>query len=391
MKPHGVNCQFTGFIENQNDVFTSESQFEAYIDITNNKTNEKVTIPMRSFVTNFLNALHKLFSGTGGILTKKSSVEFTGSAGKYAGLHIGTNNTLVNLSDTNLLNKIAVSNLLLSDNTVYNPYVTYENNVPVLESVIKRMFTNNTTGSLSIGEIGLFIKTLENGTYASNSNVNMLSRDVFQQPSEFIPGQITLPSYSDIMFEFKFRIQLPSNGSGGLNLNFLKLVNNLYFKGNLNNSFSPIVNYQNQAITNFSYATGASAATTSFAYLLGTNLQKYIGIVVGIYDYDEEPTTINPDEKTFLVDGNLSYGSNEMTTVTYPQTNTAQFLIQRLITNNTSNNIRISRVGLIMRGNGDGTSMNNQQAFIAINRIYPNVVLVPGQSYRAQYIFKISV
>lgn len=384
-KPHGIECEcICGFVNEKPQKI--ESKFEGYIGIKNTKTKEEIKLPMRSFVNNFLLALYRLFSGAGTILTKKSSVEWSGSTGNRAGLLIGSGNSPVNLSDTNIKQLLSAS-INYGQITVTPPYALNSN---IGQTKISKTFTNNRNSQLQINELGLFVKTLSGASYASTSNRNLISRDVFYNPTEI---SINVPAYSDIIFEFLFNINQAKGGQGGFVLNFMKLIHNLLFKGNLNNSSSLIVNYNNSVINNFSYATGASAGTTSPFYLLGNATQKFIGIVVGSYDetFGENPP-ISIDEKTFLINETLTYNQNEIVGITYPQTNMAQFIIQRLITNNTNYNIKFDRVGLITRGNGNGTTLNHQQAFIAINKPIPQVVtLVPGQSYRVQYVFKISV
>lgn len=389
MLPHGLECSFRGSIFEADYFHNSESIFQAYIEIENTKDNTKIVVPMRSFVSNFINILQKIFSGTGDATTRKSSVSWSGSTAKRAGLLIGDGVTPVVLSDDKLESQITHASVQYGNTTLIAPYAISGNPNQIIAE-IKKLFSNNKATNLVISELGLSTKAV-GASGASTAGVNMLSRDIVLGATE---QGISVTSSGSIRFTLKFGVTQNSNGYGGFNLNFVKLVYNLLFKGNQNNANSLLVNYLNQSVNNYIYSSSAVAATTSPWYLGGSSTQPYIGIVLGTRysDSDRNDRRENPDvsadERIMAVESSLTYDANYVTSVSNIGTNEAQFSITRNITNNTSRRILINRVGLLIRGNGNGASLNTQQAFIAITKI-DNTYLEPGQTYKAMFTFKI--
>lgn len=382
MKPHGLDCFFQGYLETPEKSVYSHSSMEAYIEISNKITGEVLKIPMRSFVNGFITILRNLLAGTSDAKTRKSSVNWSGSTARRAGMIIGNDSTPVILSDDKLGNQILHASVAYETTSFTHPYVIASNPNKILFE-IKRLFSNNKTSSLTISELGLVTKAVGAST-ASIAGITMLSRDIVQSPTE---APINVAANDSIRFTFTFYINQNKGGTGGFVLNFAKMIYNLYMQGNQNFSSSLLVNPYNQAISNLVYSSTAQASSTSPFYVAGTTTQPYIGIIAGW----QEATTplIGGDERTIEeIITTLTYSDCVVSAITNSGTNEAMFTVTRTFTNNTANNITINRIGLLIRGESNGTALNTKQAFIAINAI-PDTVLVPGQSYKSIYTFKV--
>lgn len=387
MKPHGLDCQFTGYIPGESGK-KDVSSLEAYIEITNEKTQEKLIVPMRSYVSTFLNILRDLFAGSSNAATRKSSVSWSGSTAKRAGIIIGDGVTPVVLSDDKLDSQITHASVAYGNTSFSHPYVVAGNPNAIFFQV-KKLFSNNKNSNLVISELGLVTKAV-GASSSSIAGTTMLSRDLVLAPTE---TPISVGSSNSIRFTFKFYVNQNPNGYGGLVLNFAKLIYNLYMRGNQNFSQSLLVNYQNQVINNLVYASNAQASSTAPFYLAGSSTQKFFGIVVGVKERDPDRGEIpNPDvsadERNLFINSDLTVDNCVVSSITNSGTNEAYFTISRTFTNNTASNIVINRVGLLLKGESNGTSQNAKQAFIAINKI-DNTTIVPGQSYKAIYTFRI--
>lgn len=409
MKPHGLEVGLTTevFEKQDNKLIPvqnnkDESKLEAYIEIEGK--DKKVILPMRSFLSNFINSLHGFLSGDGGLDTKKAnaSVGFGSSISKKVGMLIGLGDTEVNLSDTGLNIPATHASILYNDTTFTDPYVVaggmasnatdsrlgnpgnnLENSGNKLGFEMRRLFTNNKFSDITLKELVIKNRRVSS-SIASNVAGVAISRDLLNEPNGK-PGEgITVPYESAIQFLFKFLIYQEQNGNGGVVLNFLRLVNNLMFKGNQNDV--PIIDISNNAM-NITYATGATSAITGIFTTTSEAEDNDYGILVGRYDDRSNAPSDNPaingDETTFRAGAtSLVTTATTISAVSNPYSKNAQFTITRDFTNPLTGSVSFNRVGLKLKAG----------AFIAINRLgnsQSNFVLQPNQIFRATYTFSI--
>jgi len=397
MKPHGLDLILKEeILENGKvvDSFINKNTLEAWIELSNSKTGKTAKFPMRSFVSIFINKVHGLLSGDEGEDTKRTSVSAVsvGASTVYpSGLQIGTgNDSRVTLSDTALEQQIPASVASLASlgygvTTFTAPYEKSANPV-IIESLVKRLFSNNDDKSYYINEIGLVAKNT--ASTASEEDNQLLSRDFIYsgQIGEGLPGSGTVNFIADSDMRIDFRFQITHGATGGLLLNFMRLIYNLIFKADPNDA--AITNVAGGQ-TSYTYASGASADASSFFSISGTTLEYYRGIVVGLDDV----AAINADFSTFGEGGiksdEFTLTANTISAVTGGK----KFSISRTFTNDSNNAITLDKVGIMGRGEGtDGTTLDNDEFLMAANIAGgSSIVVQPSQTYRITYTFAIQV
>lgn len=381
-KPHGLEVHYVEeILSNDTKVVRKEevSQIEAYIDIKNTGNGKEVTLPMRSFLSTFINALHGILSGDGGNDTKKSTTDIDAGASisDKAGMLVGHGQNTVLLSDTGLQTPATHASIAYGDTTLVSPYVI-SSNPNRLGFAIRRMFVNNKYTDIVLSELVMKTKRV-NASSASNVGNTAISRDLlYSSGSAETPG-ITVGYSAGIQFQFRFNIYQAIQGAGGAVLNFARLIYNLMFAGNQN--ASPLINTSNNAIT-MSYATNASVGAGGVTTVNSVADDTDYGILVGYFNEERDNPAISSDETTFNVaTGNLVYGATVVSAVFNPETAVARFTVTRDITNSGTQNIYLDRGGLKIK---DG-------AFIAINRLNNNTYLelAPNQILRLSYQIQI--
>jgi len=392
MKPHGLNLILKEeILENEKVVnsFISKNALEAWIELSNSKTGKTARFPMRSFVSVFMNKVHGILSGDGGSDTYMTNVVASdaGSLAYHCGMQIGLGNTPVNLSNTTLETQAPASEGSLASlgygaTTFDDPYYVIGTNPANLECIIKRLFSNEAAKSFYINEVGIMGKNLNEA--ASNAGNELFARDIIygsgttEEPINFVTD-------SDMRVDFKFSIV--QGTSGGLMLNFMRLINNLLFRGDPINSTSRIINNQG-GLTDYTYGAASKSDTASFAQINGTAAEIYKGIVVGFDDAIGNSDSLNADVITlddYKVD-EFTVSANTISAVTSGN----QFSISRTFTNESNNSITLNRVGILGRGTGVGTALDNTEFIMAAN--LPggsNITVQPSQTYRVTYTFKI--
>lgn len=405
-KPHGLEVGFSDIIltpvkTNENLVEWSEeikeesiSKLEAMIDIENKKTGEKISIPMRSFLTTFINSLQGLLSGDGGTDTIKAGVDVDAGASiaTKLGMLIGHGTTPVVLSDSGLQTPATHASIAHGDTTLVPPYTGGAISQRKVSFALRRLFTNNKVTSIIIGEVIIKNRRVS-ASIASNVAGTTIARDlvnviyatsatsVGDQAEEALGGGIVLPYDSAIQMEFKFNAYQANNGAGGAVLNLARLIYNLMFAGNQNSS--PLVNTSNTAMT-IGYATGATCGATGVWTVDAESEETNYGILLGYYNEERDNPPIEADETTFnVVTSGLVYGAVTVSAVTNPATGIAKFTVSRDITNTGQNTIYLDRAGLKIK---DG-------AFIIVNRLNNNTYLnlAPNQVARLTYSLQIKV
>lgn len=399
MKPHGLDLILKEeILENGKVVnsFESTNSFEAWIGITNTKNKKYVELPMRSFVTHFLDRIKAMFDGSDGTVAKYlgASAASGGSTAKHYGLMIGQGETTPELSDSSLESQASHASLAYGVTTFQNPAVDVAVPPIVLKSEVRRLFSNNKSTTFYISEVGLFGKAKNAASIAaSNVGNHMLSRDLIYDSETNDPIQFIADS--DIRFDFKFKITHPSDGSGGLMLNFMKLIHNTMFKGGINNT-PKIISVGGTQPTYKNASTSASAVSVAPFYVKGTAAQIYYGIVVGIESLinPEGPAAyLTGDETTidFMVD-EFTCSANTISSVSSGN-RVSSFTISRTFTNAATSSKTLRRVGIAARGNStNGTTYHADQFLIAVNTPTDgSVTIQPSQVYRVTYTFKIQV
>lgn len=406
MQPHGLNIGLKiEVLEKQGGKIVpvysqnSMSKLEAYINIKGNDKERE--LPMRSFLTNFINTLHGLLSGDGGNDTKKStaSVGLNSSISNKVGMLIGHGDTEVNLSDTGLNIPATHASIAYGNTTFTDPYVisTGEGIIPDVTSSplavgnklgfeARRMFTNNKLSDIVLKELVIKNRRVS-ASIASNVAGVAISRDLLNEPGRTLGEGIIVPYESAIQFLFKFLVYQESNGNGGAVLNLLRLINNLIFKGNQNDV--SLINVSNNAMS-IVYATGATCGDGGkFTVDSDVNDNDY-GILVGRYDdrftgVTANNPSISGDETTFRAGAtSLTKSATVVSAVSNPYTKTAQFSVTRDFTNGQTSAVHFNRIGLKIK----------EGAFIAINRLgteNSQFALQPNQILRGTYIYSIKV
>ena len=403
MKPHGMNIGFTYEVfDKKNEelipVYSKEnlSKLEAYINIKGN--DKEYELPMRSFLTNFINTLQGLFAGDGGVDTKKStaSVAQSVSISKRIGMLIGHGDTAVNLSDTGLNIPATHASIIYGNTTFTDPYVVKsEGIIPDVTSALtvggnklgfemRRIFTNNKYSDIILKELVIKNRRVSS-SIASNVAGVAISRDLLSEDGTSVGTGITVPYESAIQFLFKFLVYQEANGNGGAVLNLLRLINNLIFKGDQNDV--PLIDTSNNTM-NITYATNATCGATGKFTVTSAIADNDYGIIVGRYDdrytgQKSENPSISGDETTFGVGASsLTKTATTVSAVTNPFTKTAQFTVTRDFTNGLTSSVSFNRVGLKIK----------EGAFVAINRLgseNSSFVLQPNQVFRGTYTFSI--
>ncbi|HUV84399.1 MAG TPA: hypothetical protein VMV86_01755 [Methanosarcinales archaeon] len=401
MKPHGLDLILKEeILENGKVVnsFINKNSLEGWVEISNSKTGKQAKFPMRSFVSLFMNRVHGILSGDAGDDTKLTKVYASSAASLayHTGLQIGLGNTKVTLSDSALetqapQNEASLASLGYGAHTFTEPYEKSISPV-VLECLVKRLFSNEAAGTYYINEVGLVGK--DTSLTASNTGNVLLARDLIYngQTEQGIKGitpagnPISFVPDSDMRIDFRFMIT--HGATGGLVLNFMKLIYNLMFVGSPMNSTSKIINV-NSGNTTYTYASNAVSATSSFCNISGAVADIYKGIVVGADNLD----AISAD----YVDMG-DYKSDEFTlsantiSAIIAQNQKASFTISRTFTNNSTTAIVIDKVGIMGRGNGGGATQDETEFLMAANVAGGSFITVqPSQTYRVTYKFAIQV
>lgn len=406
-KPHGLGISF-GYqiLDKEGKVLkssnVSKGSLDGYISVEDMKKRTKITLPMRSFVNNFINSLHGILTGDSGADTKKSHVSagasLTASTVEKVGIQVGQGGTYVNLGDINLDNQIAEdANFVYKGTTFVPPYVM---STGKLGFSIKRLFTNTNSIGYVIEEIGIKSHRVASAGATIASNVGrLLARDL---------GSVTVTAESNALFSYDFFIDQAAAGNGGPVLNLMRLVYNLLFAGNQNNSTSRLISRTNNSLSTIAYASGAVASATSPFIIDGTAGEQYIGVVVGKWggivpgiDPDSpvyspggsENPDISGDETTFsITHTDLTVSANTVSAITNPYTGVSEFSVTRDFTlAGDADTKNYTRVGLLTKGTADGSTLGTDQVFLCINRPDQNIVLQPGLTLRIVYKFQIKV
>lgn len=384
MKPHGLEVFHSeeimdGSITRQN-VAQDISQIEAYIDIKNSNNGKEVTLPMRSFLNNFINALHGILSGDGGSDTLKATVDVDSGAStsKRAGMLIGHGQNGVVLSDSDLQTPATHASIAYGDTTLVAPYVI-SNNPNRLGFAVQRMFTNNKYTDIVLSELVLKTKRVSSSV-ASNAGNTIISRDnLYPSTGESGTKGVIVSFSNGIQFQFRFNVYQGITGVGGVVLNFARLIYNLMFAGNQN--ASALINTSNNAIP-MSYGSGASVGDGGTTTVDSEAVDTEYGILVGYFNEERDNPEVSADDTTFnVVSGNLTYGATVISAVSNPESGVARFTVTRDITNSSSQVVYLDRGGLKIKAG----------AFIAINRLNNNsyLELAPNQILRLSYQIQI--
>jgi len=385
-KPHGIAVDFESQILGTNKISKSESNVEGFIKIKNLKTNEITTLPMRSFITNFLASVKGFFDG-GTNPKRVCAVHSVSISGSMAGMLIGTGQNPVTLGDTNLANKIESASMTYGDSSfIFNG--NDNNSLSYIQS--SRVFTNLKTVTETVYEVGLMGKAITataGGTYGNR---------LFARDMPGISSGMAIPGGTTSRFTIKLNLNQSANGYGGAINNFTKLINNFLLRGNINQQkFTNRVNNA-ETVTYSSYGATLGAST---ALQVNGGMNALYGIVVGTYE--EQPSnprvnpSITPGDTTFhIISSGLTYGAVTISAISYPYTNAARFSITRDIINSGIANIYIDRIGLINRGlpSNNGASLINNQCFYAINKPSEgSIILHPSQILRVTYYIGVQV
>lgn len=397
LKPHGIDvgCKMEILSPKKAQpvkTIKSMMDFQGFIEFENIRTGEITTLPMRSFVSAFMNKLHGILSGDGGTDTPKSwasTVSLGASTNERSGILVGTDNSAPALGDTGLAAQLSHASFAYKQTTFVEPSLSNDD----LVFEVRRLFSNTIDAGTNVYEVGLFSKFI-NSSAASNVNNTLLARDVFSSPIAFADND-------DIRITFKFRTSPDTTGGGGVVLNFVKLIFNLMIKGNEDNTGSRLVCRTGTTPTH-TYASAATAASGGPFTVRGVAAQTYVGIVAGIYtdvvdDQELAPLAkitpnVTGDDTTFTIrHTNLTLDANTISAVTNPFSSVNQFTVIRNFTNNSTVNVFIDRVGLLTRGSTDGATLGADQAFLAINKSTNLLQIDPGQTLKVTYTFQIKV
>lgn len=386
-QPHGirVGCEYE--ILSRPKVKLKTTNVEGWITMGEGRT--KITIPMRSWVKNFIDRLHNILDGTATdteIATASlpaSSVGAYASISDKAGVLIGTDDTTVTLNDTGLgVPILETVQTQYSTTTLIKPYQDGR----YLYTGLRRLFSNASSSDKYVYEIG--IKSKKTASTASNAGGILIARDL-------VPGGQNFEALTDTRVEILLKAQLPV--TGGPVLNMLRTIFNLMLAGSANYSaWVPL----SGTVT----LTHGAASATSPLVVDGTS-SKYWGIIVGYRDKNLDEIDIDGDTNITLNAGELNlysseltYGANTVSAVTQSG-NRASFYVTRDITNPGTSNYKIERIGLLAKGaTAAPTTIENGQIFLCMNKPSEvndqgrnQILLEPNQTLRVTYTFEIDV
>ena len=350
MKAHGLNLDCKLEI-NGKPLKLKRSKIKGYINLGSNKN--KVTIPMRSFVANFLRIIYAHFNKDAGYSKIKTVIVSSASAASDTwGIQIGADDLGVDPTRTSLHIKIphTVTGInYLAGEISSVPQVSGQNSL----FKFRRYFENASSGSIEIHELGVIVK--------DSASKFMVIEDESDDDSLFLgPGEISTCEYT---------IQSTHNATyGGILLNMIKWIHNAIFAGNVNNS--SMLRYNGTTFASTFGAASTAAACSYFAVNSGAS-DEY-GIVVG---YDDKITQPNSTSMTKLTT-NLTKTATSLSAVAINGGETS-FTLTRDFTNTGSSNISINRIGILTKAN----------IYFAINNTVSNIILQPNQKLRVTYTF----
>lgn len=389
MKPHGIKADLTYELINNNNKVLSKtiiSKLEGYVDFENLKTGKKARLPFRSFVDNFIQTIHGFLTGDGGDDTRLQSVSCAATNASKAsqGLLIGTDLTSPIITDTSIvpLKGTASTSLLYSTHNFTAPFYSGDKSMFNLSRVI----ANNKVISIYPEEVGIYTRGLSAyGVPSASAPGRLITKD---------SNAITISPDESIRITFNFEASMDST-YGGIVLNFVKLIYNYMFRGNLNHTTSRIVSRTGTYPTyGISVAPGAgSKAATLGDLFIASSGSGYIGIV--LEPYDDKMVANSPGNTSINADHTgLTVGANTVSAIEYVSINNgAQFSITRNFTNAGSSTKHIGRIGLLTRGdssNVTGSVLHADQILLMLNT--PNELsIAPGQILKVTYNFGIQV
>lgn len=386
-QPHGVKigCEYQILNNNRPKVKLRTANLEGWITMGEGRT--KVTIPMRSWVKNFIDRLHNILTGTASD-TETAKASFGASTATRAsvcdkaGILVGTDDAGVLVTDTSLSIPTSESTQMQHGaTTLIKPYQSGRE----LITGVRRLFSNASSAPKYVYEIGL--KTKKTASTASNAGGILISRDV-------VSGGQLFDGLTDTRVEILMKANLPV--TGGPVLNLLRLVHNLMFAGSVNSAaWVPLAG----TVT----LTHGQASATSPLVVDGI-ASAYWGIMVGYRDKNLDEVDIDGDTDITLNAGalnlyttDLTYGANTVSAVTQSG-NKASFYVTRDITNPGSSNLKIERIGLLAKGaTATPTTIENGQLFLCMNKPSEivnsrnQILLQPDQTLRVTYTFEINV
>lgn len=396
MKPHGLDLIMKEeLLESEKVVHSSEeykNNFEGWIKIINNKKNKYIELPMRSFVSIFLDRLHGILTGDKGTDTRLTTVSLASAASlmRHCGLVLGLGTTKPQLGDT-AVESLASYGSLVNTTTTFIAPADDGGSPPIISSEVRRLISNNHTSAYYPSEIVLYGKGASSVASGAATGRLMFARDLIVDP---LTTPFVFDAESDMRFDFKFNVTQGS--TGGLNTNFSRLIHNVYFKKNPAPSTSLIRNWVNGGTA---YTLATSAASTSFPYIQGVAAQIYYGIVIGYLNDNIVPhngggTPPSPDENqwTEIKNSGFTISANTVS-ATSSSGSVAKFSITRTFTNAGTSGVYINRVGILCRGSSAaGTALDNTQFLIANNTPTGGAITIqPNQTYRVTYTFQITV
>lgn len=380
-RPHALDISCTYSISGKTTKKKlGKSKFEGHILIKDGKSVLK--LPMRSFVKQFLDKLHGILSGdntTEVSMLSGASIAGGASIARKAGIMVGNGLTLPTITSTNLSGLVSS----VSYGCTYGGHSFIAPNAPSdisLHSSITRLITNASSANWTIREVGL--KTKKTASTASNVGTKLITLDAVSE---------IFQAASDKLVSLEFTIGRNSE-EGGAVLNLLRLFYNLYLLGDANYSaFLPragtvTVTHPSASVTSHLVADGVAA--------------KYWGVIVGRYSnilppevLGGEPLSDNPvvgpDDYVFEETTGLTYGANTVSAVTISGRK-AFFTISRDITNGTTSELLINRLGLLTKGAiAAPSTLQNDQIYLMVNRSATDISLAPNQTIRVEYRFEI--
>lgn len=401
LKPHGLmlNCSYE-IIDKIPKVTLKTTKLEGWVTMGEGKT--KITIPMRSWVSNFLQRFQYIFSGTTNGSTRIAKVDWTSSASSasdvniQAGILLGTGDTAFNIGNTNLEILKNYSNETRYGNTSLTKTYAVSDGLKTTawETKVSRLISNITATPFSFYEFGIKTRPVTPATAAPI----LISRDVEREGWR-------IDSYDSVRVEIALKIPY-NHSNGGIMPNFLRMFYNLFLAGD--DDADAYTVRSGLAGTSYAY----TQATTDGPYVLNGGSQKYWGILVGYYDKGsyggENPTfpegttsETTPDitDETQATDSmlheytsELEYGANFISPVQILGNKTAYFYVTRDITNTGNTTRKINRIGLLTKGAVTNPSiLQNDQMYLALNKPSnnTNIILGPGQTIRITYTFQI--
>ena len=391
-KPHALNIDCVYSIgERKTKKKLGRSKFEGHIILKDNKTT--IRLPMRSFVQNFLTALHGVFVGENtSDITKVATASIAAGASitRKAGILIGNGISIPSITRTDLVARVSSVSygLTYGAHSFVAPYAPTSTE---LKARITRLLTNASSNNFSILEVGL--KTKKTASTASNVGMVLRTHDGVTE---------TFYAASDKLISLDFTLARTEE-TGGAVLNLLRVFYNLFLLGNVINLGSLLLPRTGTTAA-YTYA----SATASGAFVVDGAAAKYWGVVVGRY---EDPVDIGEGEegigsippsgtnplidtddygRNFGINTSLTYGANTITSVTQSG-NKVYFTVSRAITNGTTAAILLNRIGLLGKGmTAAPTAVMADQVFTMINRSSSNISLAPNQTIRVEYKFQIS-